>query len=569
MGPRRDSTSRRDFLAASAASAAALTLPRQLAAILPSAPAATGFLDVLRSPDAVFAQTASAYLALSRDGESRWANGAIAVTTTPRAGSLHAALQSPGVAVKRLHLRWRGNLTPVRLILGDAWERGYGDLEWRAWVPDRVMPWYVATYDGSLTHGYGVRTGARSFCYWQMDPEGLSLWTDVRSGGAGLQLGERALDVCDVVSRAGRRGESSFAAVRALCTRMCQNPRLPAQPLYGSNDWYWAYGKNSAATALADAEHVSQLSPSSANRPFAVIDDGWQPERGSEGKQNTGMWDHGNEKFDDMQRVAEGMRGAGARPGIWIRPLQASVATPDGWRLSRDRAFLDPTVPEARQKISDDIARLVGWGFELVKHDYSTYDIFGRWGFQMGAAMTRDGWTFASGPTRTTAEVIDDLYRAIREAAGPSLVIGCNTVSHLSAGHFEICRVGDDTSGAEWPRVRKMGVNSLAFRGAQHGTFYVADADCVGVTNALPWSLNRQWLDVLSRSGTMLFVSLAPDALGADQRRDLTAAFALAAEPHPVGEPLDWQQSVYPSRWRLMGRDVTYDWTGADGAGPP
>ncbi len=94
--------------------------------------------------------------------------------------------------------------------------------------------------------------------------------------------------------------------------------------------------------------------------------------------------------------------------------------------------------------------------------------------------------------------MIDDLYRTIRQAAGDSLVIGCNTVSHLSAGHFEICRVGDDTSGTEWPRTRKMGVNTLAFRGPQHGAFYVADADCVGVTNAVPWSLTRQWLDLLA-----------------------------------------------------------------------
>ena len=95
--------------------------------------------------------------------------------------------------------------------------------------------------------------------------------------------------------------------------------------------------------------------------------------------------------------------------------------------------------------------------------------------------MTRDGWTFAAGPSRTTAEVVEDLYRTIRVAAADSLVIGCNTVSHLSAGHFEICRIGDDTSGTEWPRTRKMGVNTLAFRGVQHGAFYVADADCVGV----------------------------------------------------------------------------------------
>ena len=101
-----------------------------------------------------------------------------------------------------------------------------------------------------------------------------------------------------------------------------------------------------------------------------------------------------------MAGVAGSIRDAGARPGIWIRPLQAAADTPDAWRLPRDRAFLDPTVPAAMQKITEDIARLRAWGFELVKHDYTTFDLFGRWGFQMGTAMTKDGWTSPAAPAR-------------------------------------------------------------------------------------------------------------------------------------------------------------------------
>src|SRR5437762_521744 len=391
--------------------------------------------------------------------------------TAVQAGALHVALAPPTISVKRIHLRWRGDMTDARLILGDAWERGYGDLEWRSWIPDRVMPWYFVTYDGSLTHAYGVRTGARALCFWQVDPLGISLWVDVRSGAAGVQLGERTLDVCDVVCRAGRADESAFAALHAFCRQ--------------------------------------------------------------------------------------------------IRPLQAPADAPDGWRLTRERAVLDPSLPDVLQKVRDDITRLRQWGFELIKHDYTTFDVFGRWGFQMGSALTRDGWTFASGSNRTTAEIIDALYGTIREAAGESLLIGCNTLSHLSAGHFEICRVGDDTSGTEWARTRKMGVNTLAFRGAQHGAGYVCDADCVGITSAVPWTLNRQWLDLLARSGTMLFVSLAPDALGALTRRDLRAALALAATHQPLAEPLDWQRTVYPEHWRLMGHDRRFEWVGADGTEPP
>jgi hypothetical protein len=58
----------------------------------------------------------------------------------------------------------------------------------------------------------------------------------------------------------------------------------------------------------------------------------------------------------------------------------------------------------------------------------------------------------------------------------------------------------------------------------------------------------------------MLFVSLAPDALGAEQRRDLRTALEVAAQKQPLGEPLDWQRTVWPGKWRLMGKDHTYDW---------
>jgi alpha-galactosidase len=564
-------TSRRDFLQQTAITAVGLTIPTTGIGATgpdPGRAASPGFLDLLRSPDSVMLQAETGDRRLHPVGGGRWTDEDVAVTTTVRPGMLAIELSAPATGARRLRLRWRGAMRETLRILGDAWERGYGDLEWRGMVPDRIMPWYFATKDGTLTHSYGVRTGAKAFCFWQLDQEGISLWADVRSGGVGLQLGERVLAVCEVVCRAGHAGETAHAALHAFCRQMCPNPRLPRKPVYGSNDWYWAYGKNSAESVQADAQRIVELSPTGGNRPFAVIDDGWQPGRGATDT-GTGAWDRGNEKFPDMAALAAAVRSSGARPGIWTRPLQAGSDVPDTWRLPRDRDVLDPTVPEVAHKVGEDISRLRLWGYELIKHDYSTYDIFGRWGFQMGAALTRDGWTFAAGAAHTTAEVIHDLYRTISAAAGESLVIGCNTVSHLSAGYFEICRVGDDTSGTEWSRTRKMGVNTLAFRGLQHGAFYAADPDCVGVTNEQPWALNRQWLDLVARSGTALFVSLAPDALGADQRRDLGQALALAAQSQPLAEPLDWERAVYPTRWRLMGRQYTYDWVGPEGAGLP
>ena len=43
-----------------------------------------------------------------------------------------------------------------------------------------------------------------------------------------------------------------------------------------------------------------------------------------------------------------------------------------------------------------------GWGYEMVKHDFSTYDLLGQWGFEMGPnRRCPDGRsTTAAGPTR-------------------------------------------------------------------------------------------------------------------------------------------------------------------------
>jgi alpha-galactosidase len=551
--------SRRDFVKRAGAGLVASSVPQPIVRWARRAPG--GFVDLTRPPDAVTVQTAAGVQQLhaAPGGGDRWEGSGVQVRIVGVAGASRVELMSPATAVVRVGLRWHERLDATRLLLGDAWERGYGDFEWRGFVPDRVMPWYVLAWDGDATHGYGVRTGANALCFWQADPDGLSLWADVRSGGAPVQLAQRALRLCEIVCREGQAGESAFAAQHAFCRQMCARPRLPLQPVYGSNDWYYAYGGNSAATMRADAEHIVDLSPSGSNRPFVVIDDGWQPGRGAS-KAGAGTWDRGNEKFPDIPGLLSDVRRIGGRPGVWIRPLQAPSDAPDGWRLPRNRDVLDPTVADARQKITADVARLHDWGFELIKHDYSTWDILGRWGFQMGSTITKDGWTFAEGPVRTTAEVINDLYATIRRAASDSVVIGCDTVGHLSAGVFEMCRVGDDTSGTEWDRTRKMGVNSLAFRGAQSGAFYVADPDCAAVTTAVPWALEGQWLDLASRSGTTLFVSLAPDALGPAQKQDLRAALARAAVVQPLAEPLDWQRTTWPERWQFGGGERRYDW---------
>ena len=113
-----------------------------------------------------------------------------------------------------------------------------------------------------------------------------------------------------------------------------------------------------------------------------------------------------------------------------------------------------------------------------------------------------------------------------------------------------------------------MGVNTLAFRIAQHGAFFAADPDCVGDAGAMPWALNRQFLDLVARSGTPLFISFDPVKITPEQKTSLKVALAEASQPQPVAEPLDWLDTTCPSLWRIGDEMVRYDWYSDDGVTP-
>ena len=532
-----------------------------------------GFQDLLRVPDAITVVTETAALDLRRAG-GVWTSEGIEVAAFVQGGRLRLELSSPGAAVTSVSLFWQGDPPAGWKYLGDAWERSYGELEWQPLDPAREMPWYFLASDGRTTHGYGVMTQPSAMCGWKAGPDGVRLTADVRCGGAGVRLGKRRLVVCEVTSRKGRTEESPFEAARAFCRQMCPRPRLPREPVYGFNDWYCDYGKNSAESVLYYAAWVSRLAPKGANRPFMVIDDGWQATGGGTGY--GGPWDRGNAKFPSMAGLAEGIRKAGAKPGIWIHLITAQDGQPDAWRLAHDPRILDISVPEVRQYVKETVARLRAWGYELIKHDYSVSDLAGYTRAAPGPDAT---WAY-SDRSRTAAEIVLDHYRSIREAAGDDgLIIGCNTIGHLAAGLFELERIGDDTSGRDWIRVRNRGVNTLGFRAPQHGAFFAVDADCVGLTEAeaVPWACNSQWLDLLARSGTPLFVSFKRGALTAEQEKVVAAALAIASRPQPLGEPLDWYEVTNPARgleaishleggaaprrWKLMGKIVAYDWS--------
>jgi alpha-galactosidase len=523
------------------------------------------YIDLLRIPDHVTAFCGLNDATPLQPSGNKFSVKDMVVTFAIRETEMPISVVAPRRALTHVQIRWNSRVSSNLRSLGDHWERSYGDLAWRGMTPERVMPWYFANYDGSALHAYGVKTAAAALCFWQIDPEGVSLWLDLRNGGGGVLLGDRELLAASVLCRRGLAAEPPIDALRAFCEQMSSAPRLPKGAVYGGNDWYSAYGNNSQSMLLRIADLIAELSPSLTARPFTVVDMGW--------KENSAG-------FPSMQAYAEQVRKHGVRPGIWIRPLEAPAGIGEALLLPASRygarseryheIAYDPTIPEALTAVQQKIRQLADWKFELVKHDFSTYDMFGQWGFEMGAQPTIPGWNFHD-RSRTNAEIVVDVYKMLREALGDDiLILGCNTIGHLSAGIFDLQRIGDDTSGRIWERTRRMGVNTLAYRLPQHRTFFHVDPDCVGITRAVPWELNRQWLDLVACTGTTLFVSPAEDgSVGPEQRAALRDAFAQVTSSNAIAEPVDFFHDTTPETWHWKnGRTKRYKWCADVGAFP-
>ncbi len=496
----------------------------------------------------------------------RWTASGVEVAAHVTAGGLALSLNAPAVPVHRVHLRWQASIPVGTPVLGDAWERSYGDLAWLPLRADRVLPWYfLAAVDGSVV-GAGLKTGPAALAFWQVDAEGVSLWLDVRNGGNGVVLGQRTLSLATVVQHRAPAGQSAWQATIALCQAMAAGETVARKrggyaldTIYGSNDWYYAYGKNNAAGILRDAELMRELAPARGPTPFCIVDDGYQDAT----------------RFPSMARLAEDIRSRQVAPGIWIRPLRAARADPANlmlpqshWVSSREaEPVYDPTIPEARQRILQVVKEACGWGYDFIKHDFTTYELLGQWGSTMGASPTRAGWSFAD-RSLTNAEIIRSLYTDIRSTTGPDrIILGCNTVGHLSVGIFDASRTGDDVSGHEWERTRRMGVNTLAFRLPQNGIFFATDADCVPVTPDVPWLHTEAWLRAVAASGSVLLVSPDPKAIGPAQKEAIRSTFATATKG-PRSEPLDWIESAAPARWKVSGTEHTFEWLDPAGASP-
>lgn len=554
---------RRLFLRTAGVSLASLLLHKPFAALAIDdyEPATIAY------PDAVSAIVNGETILLQGTGKS-WSRNNLAVSLVNKKGALAVEIQAPGVSLSEVRLYWNTGVKTSNLLLNDHWERTYGDVSWHKPKDEELFPWYFMEHNGNSTTGFGVKTGCHAFCGWALSNGKMALVLDTRNGANGVQLSNRKLKAAEIVTIKSKAGESPFATTQRFAKFMCAKPRLPKAPVYGINDWYFSYGKNSAKLIMEHTELIAPLAAGLKNRPFSVIDDGWFVVSQTKGNSSADVLKP-NERFGDMANLASQISNTGMRPGLWTRPLLGTENSPENLLLpampyrSAKSPIMDPSIPENLERVKTIFKTYKNWYYELIKFDYTSWDIFQSWGFQMmkdGRMSHSANWKMAD-RSLTNAEIILNLYRTIREASGDMYIIACNTFSHLCAGIFEINRIGDDTSGTEWERTRKMGVNTVAFRGLTHNLFYAADGDCVGLTTKVNWNKNKQWMELLAKSGTPLFISAQPEAVGEAQKQTIRECLVLASQDLPVGEPLDWLENPTPSKWKLNGKVEEFDWS--------
>lgn len=104
-------------------------------------------------------------------------------------------------------------------------------------------------------------------------------------------------------------GATPYAALQELCAAMSPDPLLPAQPVVGCNNWYYAYGRDFGPDAvLRDAAAIAEFAGDHPGRPFCVVDDGWTEGGGSAPGP---PWDTGLPGlFDEMTGLAAGIAEA-------------------------------------------------------------------------------------------------------------------------------------------------------------------------------------------------------------------------------------------------------------------
>ena len=492
-------------------------------------------LSLLRQPDAAYGATEQSAFRF----EENLTND-VKYEYVVEGNSAKVIVYPSGSPVKYLKLRFCGDLQNVEKVFGDQWERvGHGAqfsyLEWKAVMPFRPLPWFCHIISDKKVDSYGVKTGADAFVFFQVDYDGITLFINLCNGNDGTDL-QQPLVACEVVQREGAEGEDPYLAAQAFAKQMCEKPVLPKQPIFGVNNWYWAYGNISHESVMKETDYLMRVTRGCKHRPYIIIDDGWQKYRDDPvSYPNPGAPWVGNSRFPDLKHTVDCIHEKGANAGIWFRPLLSLDPIPvaEAQLCEMNKAYvLDPSHPYTLEYVEKVVHTFTQeWGFDLVKHDFTVIDTTGHYNFSadyFDHILCKPDRKFFD-KTKTTATILKNLYKAIQKGAGDKEIIACSTIGHLTAGIHSIYRTGADTSGRCFEWTRRDGGNSL-MRLPLNKSFYLCDPDCAAFTDKVKFEPNLDFMEMCALTGQAVLASITPDLLTEEQIEKVNAIFRLADE---------------------------------------
>lgn len=524
-----------------------------------------GFFSVLRKPDKVIGATEQTPF---RFEESNQEVCPIKYDYVVENGIGKVIVYPSGSPVKYLKLRFRGELNFVEKVYGDQWERAglNAYIEWRSVMANRCMPWFTYLYANNQTACYGIKTGADCFAFWQVDTHGITLFINLTCDNRGTDLKE-PLVACQVVELIGKKGEDAFKVAREFSKKLCDNPILPKQPIFGVNNWYWAYGEINDKIIEEETDYLLKMCKGTKNRPYMIIDDGWQINRTyGDVCYIGGPWNECNKNFESMDKTAKKIHDKGANAGLWFRPLQTKEEVLEEAILVRQNdgvVVLDPSHPYTLEKVSKDVKRFADWGFDLIKHDFTIIDATGFAPFtceKQTIQMVKDDRKFFDN-TKTTATILKNLYKTIQSAFGDKDVISCNAFGHLTAGIHSIHRIGNDNSGHSFEWTRRDGINSV-MRLPTNNLFYNADPDCAAFTKKTKERPNLDFLRMCALTGMTTLASIVPGILSEEGLKEINEIFKIADENKCFYEIKNYDKNANPEEFVSPdGKDyVRFNW---------
>ena len=261
-----------------------------------------------------------------------------------------------------------------------------------------------------------------------------------------------------------------------------------------------------------------------------------------------GDWMESLEKLfpSGLENIVKKINKSGFKAGFWIAPFVANPSSnlfknhPD-WFLKNEAGkffearftspfdflpqlsfrVLDPTNPEVDEHISDIIRKLVGYGFEYIKTDF-TYPVCFATGF--AKSMTR-------------AQALRIGFETIRKAAGKDVLVQ-TAITQLSPviGTVDYCRPGLDTLTpyvCKIPLVRKLvnehmlreNLRNCETRNFLHNKVWISDPDCIVFRSGtgIGESLISDHKRFVYKNKTSLWVGDNLSQLTEEQKRNLSA----------------------------------------------